>query len=145
MRKLSIIALLLLVAAMWWWGSRPAQPAFAPPPLESAPAARIPSSPAAQSRPDFLPSEAHETLGLIASKGPYPHRQDGSVFGNREGRLPDRPRGYYHEFTVATPGAGNRGARRIITGGQPPETCYYTDDHYESFREFDCALDEERR
>lgn len=142
MRKLSIIALLLLVAALWWWGSRPVQPAFAPPPVETpAPAARIPSGPAQPSRPDFLPPEARDTLRLIASKGPYPHRQDGSVFGNREGHLPDRPRGYYHEFTVETPGAGNRGARRIITGGQPPETCYYTDDHYDSFREFDCALD----
>ncbi len=146
MRKLSIIALLLLIAALWWWGSRPAQPVFAPPPVETpSPAAQIPPGPAPQSRPDFLPPEAHDTLRLIAGKGPYPHRQDGSVFGNREGHLPDRPRGYYHEFTVETPGAGNRGARRIITGGQPPETCYYTDDHYESFREFACALDGSRR
>ncbi len=146
MRKLSIIALLLLVAIVWWWGSRPAQPVFAPPPIEApAPAAQVPSGPTPQTRPDFLPPEARDTLRLIAGKGPYPHRQDGGVFGNREGHLPGRPRGYYHEFTVETPGASNRGARRIITGGQPPETCYYTDDHYESFREFDCALDENRR
>ena len=146
MRKLSIIALLLLVAIVWWWGSRPAQPDFAPPPIEApAPAAQVPSGPTTQARPDFLPPEARDTLRLIAAGGPYPHRQDGGVFGNREGRLPDRPRGYYREFTVETPGAGNRGARRIIAGGQPPETCYYTDDHYESFREFDCALDENRR
>ena len=146
MRKLSIIALLLLVAAMWWWGSRPSQPAFAPPPVEtSAPPLQSPPNPASRSRPDFLPGEARDTLRLIASRGPYLPRQDGSVSGSREGRLPDRPRGYYHEFTVETPGASNRGTRRIITGGQPPETCYYTGDHYESFREFDCALDEARR
>ena len=86
--------------------------------------------------PTFLPAEAHETLRLIARGGPFPHAQDGSVFGNRERRLPDKPRGYYHEYTVDTPGLSHRGARRIVTGGQPPVVYYYTDDHYDTFRSF---------
>jgi ribonuclease T1 len=47
------------------------------------------------------------------------------------------PRGHYREYTVKTPGAKNRGARRIVCGGQPPsrpQSCFYTDDHYASFR-----------
>lgn len=86
--------------------------------------------------PAFLPPEARQTLTLIASGGPFPHRQDGVVFGNREHLLPAEPRGYYHEYTVDTPGARDRGARRIITGGDPPSVYYYTDDHYRSFRAF---------
>jgi guanyl-specific ribonuclease Sa len=86
--------------------------------------------------PAFLPPEARQTLALIARHGPYPHGQDGTVFGNYEHLLPDKPRGWYHEYTVETPGAHDRGARRIITGGNPPEVYYYTDDHYRSFREF---------
>jgi ribonuclease T1 len=82
-------------------------------------------------------SEAHATIALIQRGGPYPHRQDGSVFGNREQRLPQRPRGYYREYTVDTPGLQHRGARRIVTGGDPPEAWYYTDDHYDSFRSFE--------
>jgi guanyl-specific ribonuclease Sa len=81
-----------------------------------------------------LPQEARVTLRLIHNGGPYPHRQDDGVFGNREHLLPAQPRGYYHEYTVETPGAGNRGARRIITGDKPPREFYYTDDHYRSFR-----------
>jgi guanyl-specific ribonuclease Sa len=81
-----------------------------------------------------LPREARETLALIQAGGPFPYRKDGSVFGNREKRLPLKPRGYYREYTVTTPGARDRGARRIVTGGQPPEVYYYTDDHYRSFR-----------
>ena len=67
---------------------------------------------------------------------PFPHPQDGDVFRNREGLLPDRPRGWYREYTVETPGLSHRGARRIVTGGDPPRAWYYTDDHYESFRAF---------
>ncbi|HOB47423.1 MAG TPA: ribonuclease domain-containing protein [Zoogloea sp.] len=81
-----------------------------------------------------LPAEARETLALIHQGGPYPYRRDGIVFQNREGRLPGATRGYYREFTVATPGSRDRGARRIISGGQPPEVFYYSDDHYRSFR-----------
>lgn len=86
--------------------------------------------------PAFLPVEARETLRLIAKGGPFPYPQDGSVFGNREKRLPGKPRGYYHEYTVDTPGLDHRGTRRIVTGGQPPDAYYYTDDHYDTFRSF---------
>jgi len=84
-----------------------------------------------------LPPEAIDTLRLIRQGGPFPYpRKDGSVFGNYEKRLPERPRGHYREYTVPTPGARNRGARRIIAG-TPPATSgeyYYTGDHYRSFR-----------
>jgi ribonuclease T1 len=69
--------------------------------------------------------------------GPFPFNRDGQVFGNRERILPRHPRGYYREYTVPKPGASNRGARRIVCGGQPPnrpEACYYTRDHYANFR-----------
>ncbi|MEI5519081.1 ribonuclease domain-containing protein [Streptomyces brasiliscabiei] len=79
-----------------------------------------------------LPSQAHTTLDLIARGGPYPYAQDGSVFQNRERVLPSRSTGYYHEYTVKTPGSSTRGARRIVTG-QAHEEDYYTADHYASF------------
>lgn len=72
-----------------------------------------------------------ETLDLIARGGPFPHRQDGTVFQNREGRLPSQPRGYYREYTVRTAGAKNRGARRIVTGQNGEK--WYTRDHYRTF------------
>jgi guanyl-specific ribonuclease Sa len=84
-----------------------------------------------------LPAETRDTLARIRSGGPFAHRQDGSVFGNREGLLPEQPRGYYHEYTVETPGAGDRGARRIVAGGDPPREFFYTDDHYRSFHRLD--------
>src|SRR5690606_15965546 len=80
-----------------------------------------------------LPPEALETLGLILSGGPFPYNQDDTTFQNREGLLPKQPRGYYREYAVPTPGASTRGARRIVTGGKPPEIFYYTADHYRSF------------
>ena len=83
-----------------------------------------------------LPPQAQRTDQLIHSGGPFPFARDGVVFGNYEKRLERRPRGYYHEYTVPTPGARNRGARRIICGGnQPmePDACFYTEDHYNSF------------
>lgn len=79
-----------------------------------------------------LPAEAHDTLDLIDKGGPYPYPQDGTVFDNREGILPDQSQGYYHEYTVETPGSDDRGARRIVTGEEDQED-YYTADHYESF------------
>ncbi len=83
-----------------------------------------------------LPPEARQTLALIKSDGPFPYAKDGVVFGNYERILPKRKRGYYREYTVKTPGARNRGARRIIAGGQPQVSgeYYYTADHYETFR-----------
>jgi ribonuclease T1 len=102
------------------------------------PAAPAPSRSASTGTlPAFLPAEARQTLDLIQRGGPFPHRQDGSVFQNREGRLPRQARGYYREYTVATPDLDHRGARRIVTGGTPPREYYYTDDHYESFRRFE--------
>nr|WP_199224025.1 ribonuclease domain-containing protein [Paraconexibacter algicola] len=80
-----------------------------------------------------LPPEATAVLRAIRSGGPFRYRQDGSVFANREGLLPERPRGYYREYTVPTPGSPDRGARRIVTGGDPPEVSYYSRDHYDSF------------
>lgn len=79
-----------------------------------------------------LPEEAKETLRLIKQGGPFPFPRDGVVFGNFEKRLPRQQRGYYHEYTVKTPGMRSRGARRIVCG--PPAECYYSDDHYETFR-----------
>lgn len=89
---------------------------------------------------DALPPQARETLALIRRGGPFPYRKDGSVFRNREQRLPLRARGYYSEYTVPTPGRRDRGARRIVAGkgatGSPATSgeYYYTDDHYETFR-----------
>lgn len=81
---------------------------------------------------DEMPPEAMVTLDLIAADGPYPYRQDGSTFQNREGILPDRPPEFYREFTVETPGSADRGARRLVVGDD--SAIYYTDDHYDSFR-----------
>ena len=84
-----------------------------------------------------LPREAQQTEKLIRAGGPFPYAKDGVTFANRERLLPRRERGYYREYTVPTPGASNRGARRIVCGGTPawqPEVCYYSDDHYASFR-----------
>ena len=84
-----------------------------------------------------LPREAQQTQRLIRTGGPFPYFKDGTVFGNRERVLPRRERGFYREYTVRTPGARDRGARRIICGGrQPtePESCFYTADHYASFQ-----------
>jgi ribonuclease T1 len=83
-----------------------------------------------------LPPQAVNTLGLIAAGGPYPFDKDGVVFGNFERVLPYQHRGYYHEYTVPTPRARNRGARRIVCGGplRRTDNCYYSDDHYASFK-----------
>ncbi len=83
-----------------------------------------------------LPPEARKVLVRIRAGGPFRYDRDGVMFGNREQTLPPRRRGYYHEYTVATPGVRTRGARRIVCGGarERPEACYYSDDHYASFR-----------
>ncbi|MBO1416173.1 ribonuclease domain-containing protein [Streptomyces sp. FH025] len=80
-----------------------------------------------------LPAQAHTTLDLIASGGPFPYSQDGVVFQNKERVLPTQRSGYYHEYTVVTPGSPTRGARRIVTGQRYHED-YYTGDHYATFR-----------
>jgi len=83
-----------------------------------------------------LPKEARATLANIRSGPPFPYERDGVAFANREQILPSKPRGYYREYTVRTPGERTRGARRIVCGGKPtsPDACWYTDDHYSSFR-----------
>jgi ribonuclease T1 len=81
-----------------------------------------------------LPKEGRDTLAQIRRGGPYPYAKDGSIFANRERALPRQPRGYYREYTVKTPGARDRGARRIICGGKQQLACYYTGDHYASFK-----------
>lgn len=81
-----------------------------------------------------LPKEGRDTLALIRKGGPFPYSKDGSTFSNRERILPRQPRGFYHEYTVKTPGARDRGARRIVCGGKLQESCYYTGDHYASFK-----------
>jgi len=101
--------------------------------------ARTPETPAALPTVALatLPEQAQQTYRLVLSGGPFPHRKDGVVFGNRERLLPSKARGYYREYTVPTPGASDRGARRIVCGGQQPsepDACFYTADHYASFR-----------
>lgn len=136
------LLLALLGAAFWLAGKAPQDMATVDRVTTAATEAEAtsPSSaavPPAIRLPGFLPPEAHETIAMVRRGGPFPHRQDGGVFGNREGRLPRQPRGWYREFTVDTPGLGHRGARRIVTGGAPPAQWYYTDDHYDSFRRFE--------
>ena len=85
-----------------------------------------------------LPAEGQSVMALIYKGGPFRYDKDGTVFGNREKLLPAHPRPYYREYTVRTPGEKSRGARRIVCGGlkpTAPEACFYTDDHYASFRQ----------
>ena len=130
--RILLIALAAFALVQWWPGHREVVPDIAgtaggqvdlsP---RGAPTARYPA---------FLPAEAVATLEAIERGGPFPYSRDGVVFENRERRLPGRSRGYYREYTVPTPGSDDRGARRIVAGGDPPEIYYYTDDHYRSFR-----------
>jgi ribonuclease T1 len=141
MRRLNPVILIgALVFAVLLWQRHTAAPAGTAGPTATTPTS-LGTTRASQdgttALPEFLPAEAHATLERIARGGPFEHSQDGVVFGNYEGLLPPQPRGYYHEYTVETPGARTRGARRIITGGTPPVVWYYTDDHYRSFRRFE--------
>jgi ribonuclease T1 len=132
-RVLRLLILAVAALAMFqWWSGRPG----ASPDADggSMSATDAPASSAAARYPAFLPPEAATTLEAIDHGGPFPYPRDGVVFENREHLLPKQARGYYHEYTVTTPGSADRGARRIITGGNPPEAWYYTDDHYQSFR-----------
>ncbi len=117
--------LLLVAAVCTWWAplSHPRQSG----PLHEARTATIAVS--------QLPPEARATLALVRRGGPFPYAKDGAIFANREARLPRRARGHYTEYTVPTPGARDRGARRIIAGGDPRDTdeYWYTDDHYQTF------------
>ncbi|MCA1782788.1 MAG: ribonuclease domain-containing protein [Dermatophilaceae bacterium] len=102
---------------------------------EEPEAARTPVSGLSTIGEADLPSEAHDTLDLIRARGPFPYRQDDETFFNREGILPDRPRGYYREYTVETRGSPDRGALRIVVG--QGGDLYYTTDHYDSFRQIE--------
>ncbi len=82
---------------------------------------------------DELPAEARDTLRVIKRGGPFPYDRDGAEFRNYERILPRQARGYYREYTVKTPGVRNRGGRRIVCGGPLPE-CYYSADHYLTFK-----------
>jgi ribonuclease T1 len=115
-RRLAIVLAVALVAWRYW-------------PLQPAP----------DRYPSYLPPEAIATLSHIEQGGPFAYDRNGSVFQNREHRLPQVAPGYYREYTVPTPGASDRGARRIVTGGTPPEVFYYTDDHYRTFRRIESA------
>lgn len=105
-------------------------------PLAQARADRPTESNLAAIRVAELPTQGRETYELIRQGGPFPFGKDGAVFGNRERSLPAEKRGYYREYTVATPGSRDRGARRIVCGGpaRAPHACYYTADHYGSFK-----------
>lgn len=154
----SIVTVVLLIG-LWWLQERDSGspepdaardtpssvPSSVPSSAPSSTPSSTPSAPrssAASERPDTsgfptvdladLPPEAAETLDLIDAGGPFPYPgKDGSTFGNFEGRLPKQPRGYYAEYTVPTPGAETRGARRIIAGDGGE--LYWTADHYDSF------------
>ena len=135
MRRNTWLVVALVLAGLWAWSRFGAQ---LPAPAAGTPVAGHPAGERTPARayPDWLPAEALDTLALIERGGPFPHRQDGATFQNREQLLPARPRGYYREYTVRTPGSRDRGARRIVSGGRPPTEFFYTDDHYRSFRRF---------
>lgn len=108
----------ILVAALLWLPLGQAEPVML---------ANLPVIPVAE-----LPVEGQDTLRTIRQGGPFAHERDGAVFKNYERILPKQPRGYYREYTVRTPGARSRGARRIVCG--KPVDCYYTADHYRTFK-----------
>jgi guanyl-specific ribonuclease Sa len=148
MRRYGWLVVGLAALALWAW-QRPAttnmpasSPVVTPAQSDTPPAAPplaqrdVPSPVAAQAG---LPPEALATLQRIERGGPHAYRQDGGNFQNRERLLPSRPRGYYREYTVHTPGSRDRGARRIVTGGDPPTEFFYSDDHYRSFRRIDAG------
>lgn len=101
------------------------------------PSSVLPGSAVASVAYTGLPPQGQEVMEQIRQGGPFRYEKDGTVFGNRERLLPSKKRGYYREYTVPTPGLRHRGARRIVCGGQQPrspDACYYTEDHYSSFR-----------
>ena len=122
-----------LAALLFFFFGAPPEPASGreAPASHAAPVA-APSAQSAQRA--ALPPEAYAVMERIQRGQPHPYAKDGTTFFNREGKLPQKPRGYYREYTVPTPGARDRGARRLVTGGEPPEVWYYTADHYQSFQ-----------
>ncbi|WEN13457.1 ribonuclease domain-containing protein [Rhodanobacter sp. AS-Z3] len=141
MRQLKPLILLVIVLfAVTFWSRHAGKPEATAPIASHADGNAAPRTPdVAKEGSASLPAQARQMVQRINQGGPFEHSQDGVVFGNYEGLLPKQPRGYYHEYTVETPGARTRGARRIITGGTPPAVWYYTDDHYRSFHRFEVA------
>jgi ribonuclease T1 len=131
--RILLIALAAFALLQWWPGSREAVPDVAG--TADSQAALSPRGAPTTRYSAFLPAEAVATLEAIEHGGPFPYPRDGVVFQNREHGLPGRRPGYCREYTVPTPGSGDRGARRIVAGDDPSEVFYYTDDHYRSFRE----------
>jgi guanyl-specific ribonuclease Sa len=133
--RYALVALAVLIVIAGAWALLPRQSADSTPTPSSGPTSSATSGSTCPLA--TLPPEAADTVRLIHSSGPFPFpRNDGVVFGNREGHLPGQAKGYYHEYTVITPGARNRSTKRIITGGEPatnPPQYFYTDDHYDSF------------
>ncbi|MFC7486918.1 ribonuclease domain-containing protein [Knoellia sp. CPCC 206453] len=140
---LAPLLVIALVAGVWWLASRDDSTASTGSPGAQASATSGPSGTAYPTNtPDSgldkiaeseLPTQAKETLVLIRAGGPYKYDQDDKTFQNREGILPSKTKDYYREYTVETPGSGDRGARRIIGGADGDR--YWTDDHYDSFRQ----------
>lgn len=116
-RLIALIAVVLALASM------PVEAGVLPPPGKDAIGIVVVAE---------LPAEARDTLQTIKQGGPFAYDRDGAAFKNYERILPQQPRGYYREYTVKTPGARNRGARRIVCG--PPVECYYSADHYQTFK-----------
>ncbi|MBM6402540.1 ribonuclease domain-containing protein [Phycicoccus sonneratiae] len=124
----------VVLAAVWWLGrtTDDVGQATARPTVPSTAAASVdPASGLPVVRVADLPPEARDTLALIDAGGPFPSDRDGAVFQNRERLLPAQARGWYHEYTVPTPGETDRGARRIVTGRDG--LAYWSPDHYASF------------
>lgn len=133
-RTLLISAGLVVVALLGTLGiAELAAPAAGPAATPRVVAGQTPSSGLPTVSVTALPPEARHVLTLIDAGGPFPYRQDGTVFGNNEGRLPGHPTGYYREYTVPTPGSADRGTRRLVVGHDGD--IYYTNDHYASFRQ----------
>lgn len=133
-----VVVAALVLAVVWWLGrgsaDEPGGSAARPAATASSSSTRAAADPSSGLRTVArvdLPPEALDTLDLIAAGGPFPYERDGAVFQNRERLLPHQARGWYHEYTVPTPGEDDRGARRIVTGRDG--VAYWTPDHYETF------------
>jgi ribonuclease T1 len=139
LRRRPLVALVLLVSLLAiGYTARAVDHSTSTTKPVSSSAGRVaePTPPASGLTPlSSLPQQARDTVSLIQRGGPFPYRQDGVVYNNLERQLPDRPRGFYREYTVRTPGSADRGARRIICGGG--NQYFYTADHYASFVRID--------
>lgn len=132
---LALVALLLLLAVGYAVQAAQSHKQAPPPTATAGAAGGGRSSASAEVALSALPAQARRTVALIQAGGPFPYSRDGVVFTNYEGKLPRQRSGYYHEYTVLTPGESDRGPRRLVVGGSA--AFYYTDDHYSSFRRVD--------